>query len=369
VKDNLNIEKLFKDKFESFEGNVKPDLWANISNGISSNAAVSSGVGLGVKALIIGVSAVTVGVTAYFIGNFNEPTKQIVETIENPIHSEHDNIVNVELENKNSTTTTVIIAEKNDPVISENKAEIIHQLSNTEAINPVENSTTEATNSFSDPVEVSNTVVAESIEENNKGQNINGEEKSSEETISNPNEFDEIETFKEKIIPTGRIEFLTTQNIFEFEFRANAQNFEKITWNFGDGTVSYEENPIHIFNKVGSYIVELSINSEDNKLYTERKQIEITSTASIDNIPNVITPNGDRVNDEFVINALNIEEFSITITNQLGQTVFKSNDQNFIWNGTDMSGNNVEKTVFNYYILAIGNDGAVLKIPGQLYVR
>ena len=245
-------------------------------------------------------------------------------------------------------------------------------MSNTEVISPVEyltNTTTEAINSFSDPVEISNPTVAESTEESNTTQNINSEEKSSEEIISSPNELEEIEASKEKISPTGRIEFLTTQNIFEFEFRANAQNFEEITWNFGDGTVSNEENPIHIFNRVGSYVVELSINSEGNKLYTETKQIEITSIASINNIPNVITPNGDRINDEFVVNALNIEEFSIIITNQLGQTIFKSNDQNFIWNGTDMSGNIVEKTVFNYYIFAIGNDGAVLKIPGQLYVR
>ena len=122
MKDNLNIEKLFKDKFENFEGNVKPDIWTNIANGVSSNAVVSSSIGFGVKALIIGVSAIAVGVTVYFVSDFNQTVIQETETVENSTHIEHDDIVKIK--NINLTTTAVIIAEKNDPVILKTKLKL-----------------------------------------------------------------------------------------------------------------------------------------------------------------------------------------------------------------------------------------------------
>jgi gliding motility-associated-like protein len=370
VKDNLNIEKLFKDKFENFEGNVNPDLWTNISKGISSNAAVSSSIGLGVKALIIGVSAVTVGITAYFVGDFNQPIDQIVDntiSVEVPVSIEQ---VKAEQNIENKTTETIsIIADDNDPVIAENKAEIIEQLTNTERVEEsdvfqVNNSEEEIQESdmVSEVTELIDDVELDKVEVNN-------------ETDISPNkaisivEEDDIIELSEPIIPNGKIEYTVNSNLFKYGFKSNARSFEKISWSFGDGQISNEENPTHLYHSVGVYSVELTIVSEDNYIYSETKTIEIKTTSSIDNIPNVITPNGDRINDQFVIKTTDISEFSITITDQFGKTVFQSNDKNFIWDGNDMSGNLVEKAIYTYYILAKGNDGAILKIPGQLYVR
>jgi len=372
VKDNINIEKLFKDEFENFEGNVNPELWTNISKGVASNAAASSGIGLGVKALIIGISAITVGLTVYFVGDFNKTESQVVENIEKMSETR----INTELENEIVLPLTVIIAEDNDPVIAENKAEIIKELSNSDLEITdnvvVVNTHNDVVNSkpvVADQAISESEVIVASTEEKNTTEDQQKNDNLTEETASSTGEQNWAEPLQEEIIPTGKIETVTSQNIFKFEFNSNALNFDKITWRFGDGNVSFEENPIHIFNTIGTYVVELSIESENGKIYTETKRIEINTTAAIDNIANVITPNGDRINDEFVVNAVNVDEFSITITNQLGKTIFKSNDQNFIWDGTDLSGNSVKKAVYNYYIMAKGDDGAILKIPGQLYVR
>jgi len=375
VKDNINIDKLFKDKFENFEGNVNPELWANISKGVASNSAVSSSIGLGVKALIVGMSAITVGLTVYFVGDFNQTESQVIENIEKASETKIEDKINTELENEIVLPVTVIIAEDNDPVIAENKAEIIKELSNSDLDNSLntvsENAHTDIVNS--NPVVADQTISgsdAVTVSEETKA--IDDQQKVddlAEETASSTDEQNRVEPLQEEIIPTGKIETVTTQNIFKFEFNSNALNFDKITWSFGDGHVSFEENPTHIFNNVGTYVVELLIESENGKVYTETKRIEINTTAAIDNIANVITPNGDRINDEFVVNAVNVDEFSITITNQLGKTIFKSNDQDFVWDGTDLSGNSVKKAVYNYYIMAKGDDGAILKIPGQLYVR
>ena len=379
MKDNLNIEKLFKEKFESFEGNVKPDLWANISKGIASNTALSTGVGFGIKVLLIGASAVAVGVMVYFIGDFNQQTVKVVETdikIEQFLTKE--NLIAI-TKNIEPITTTLIIAEENDPVISENKAEIIKKLSNPIAIGSIPVNTLTDKNNNKQELQTEN-----SDSKINQVSNVDESSRiiESDENISQNTEDKIIETTSkpvsletgEPVIPEGKIEYLVSVNKFEsdsyqVEFRANARDFEKITWDFGDGNLSFKENPKHRYNSVGTYDVKLLIVSEDNYIYTETKVVEIKSSASINNIPNVITPNGDRVNDNFMIKMTNIDEFTITITNQIGVQVFQSNDQDFIWDGTDMSGNPVEKTVYTYYIFAKGNDGTILKIPGQLYVR
>lgn len=371
MKDKLNIEKLFKDKFENFEGDVKPDLWANISQGMASNAAVSSSVGLGVKALIIGVSAVAVGVSAYFIGGFNTTEKNNVASNVSVVEPSD---VQTKTDEATVKPETIIIAEANDPVISKNETEILKELIKTEVVTPVEvevdpekevkvqdknNSSTSKTDGAIDEVEA-NQETEDNAKDNSNDVVVN--------TIENSNK-DGVEKTNDKLAPSGHIDLFEGESIFEFEFSSNPQNFSKVFWDFGDGTVSYEENPTHVFSEVGSYLVELTIESISGEVHTERERIEIESICSINDIANVITPNGDGINDGFIVNAVNIEEFSITIINQAGKTIFKSNDQNFIWDGTDFSGNNVEKTVFSYYIIAKGSDGVVLKIPGQLYVR
>jgi len=376
VKDNINIEKLFKDKFENFEGNVNPDLWTNISQGVISNAAVSSCIGLGVKALIVGMSAIAVGVTVYFVGDFDKVNSQVVENVENTSEILINDKINSGLDTEIVLPVTVIIAEDNDPVIVENKAEIIKELSNSDLDNTVN---TVVENTYTDIVNTKSVVTDQAISEaeailasNEESNTIEEQQKNANTTEGTASSTDvqaKVELVQEELLPTGEIKIVSTESIFQFEFNSNAQNFDKITWSFGDGNFSFERIPTHIFNAIGTYIVELSIESENGKVYTETKQIEIITTAAIDNIANVITPNGDRINDEFVVNAVNVDEFSITITDQLGKTIFKSNVQNFIWNGTDFSGNSVKKAVYNYYIMAKGTDGVILKIPGQLYVR
>ncbi|MCL2414119.1 MAG: gliding motility-associated C-terminal domain-containing protein [Bacteroidales bacterium] len=58
-------------------------------------------------------------------------------------------------------------------------------------------------------------------------------------------------------------------------------------------------------------------------------------------IPNVFTPNGDGINDEFKINwrypLQNIVVFTIRIFNRWGNLVFESNDPNFEWDGNNQA--------------------------------
>ncbi|MDG1350073.1 MAG: gliding motility-associated C-terminal domain-containing protein, partial [Crocinitomicaceae bacterium] len=55
-------------------------------------------------------------------------------------------------------------------------------------------------------------------------------------------------------------------------------------------------------------------------------------------LPNIFTPNGDRVNDLFSIEMSEKSEFQIIVLDAKNQIVFKSNDSNFEWDGTMLSG-------------------------------
>ena len=46
------------------------------------------------------------------------------------------------------------------------------------------------------------------------------------------------------------------------------------TWNFDDGTISYEKNPTHSYEKIGIYNVTLTVTDDDNDTYSVRITIK-----------------------------------------------------------------------------------------------
>ena len=85
-------------------------------------------------------------------------------------------------------------------------------------------------------------------------------------------------------------------------------------------------------------------------------------------LPNIFTPNGDRVNDLFSIEMSEKSEFQIIVLDAKNQIVFKSNDSNFEWDGTMLSGAPAPAGNYLYYFSAkdmAGNDvtkSSMLKI-------
>jgi gliding motility-associated-like protein len=69
-------------------------------------------------------------------------------------------------------------------------------------------------------------------------------------------------------------------------------------------------------------------------------------------LPNVFTPNGDNVNDEFVSTNLNnvIQKVDMKIFNRYGQLVYETNDPAIKWNGSYKNSSNKVPTGVYYYI-------------------
>jgi len=85
----------------------------------------------------------------------------------------------------------------------------------------------------------------------------------------------------------------------------------------------------------------------------------ITMTIHVQGIdvPNVFTPNGDGVNDLFVVDNHGMETLNMLIFNRWGSKVYEWNTTQTAWDGTGLDGENVADGVYFYVLTAVGEDG------------
>ncbi|PUZ29264.1 hypothetical protein DCC81_07320 [Chitinophaga parva] len=104
-------------------------------------------------------------------------------------------------------------------------------------------------------------------------------------------------------------------------------------WSFGDGSVSEERNPVHQYNKTGTYDVCLtsfnSVGCED----TLCQKVSAIVVPLFD-VPSAFSPNGDGLNDVFRVKAFGVDKFDLKIFNRQGILVFQTNDPTIGWDGT-----------------------------------
>jgi len=108
-----------------------------------------------------------------------------------------------------------------------------------------------------------------------------------------------------------------------------------VYWDFGDSTTSTDTNPIHVYPDTGTYTVTYVVVNEEGCIDTITKQIKIIDKVII---PNVFSPNGDNINDLFVIE--NLEAFknvSLRIFNRWGRLLYQSDDYENTWNGENVT--------------------------------
>ena len=107
-------------------------------------------------------------------------------------------------------------------------------------------------------------------------------------------------------------------------------------WDFGDGTFSTHQNPKHGFPHVGNFDVLLVVTSAEGCIDSVMYTIPIFDDKLI--CPNVITPNGDGINDRFVIE--NLEYYMVrklSIYNRWGKKVYEKNNYMNDWDGQGLA--------------------------------
>ncbi|MGP8217253.1 MAG: PKD domain-containing protein, partial [Bacteroidia bacterium] len=70
-------------------------------------------------------------------------------------------------------------------------------------------------------------------------------------------------------------------------------------------------------------------------------------------VPNVFTPNGDGINDNFLIKAYGYASYSIEIYDRWGVLIYQTNTPYAPWDGRNMSGNDMPDGVYYYIIKSL----------------
>ncbi len=140
----------------------------------------------------------------------------------------------------------------------------------------------------------------------------------------------------------------------------------RYTWEFGDGSadsISFDQNPApHVYYKPGEYSVILTI--ESDKFCKASMQFDkIVVEPSELHIPNVFTPDGDGLNDIFIVESKSLRYISVGVFSQSGMQVYSfygEGEKLRQWEGWD---GNINKSslkatpgVYFYIIRAIGWD-------------
>ncbi|MBO5345996.1 MAG: gliding motility-associated C-terminal domain-containing protein [Paludibacteraceae bacterium] len=146
--------------------------------------------------------------------------------------------------------------------------------------------------------------------------------------------------------------------VVEFESRANPLDIVYYEWFICNVETpnNYQryndENLRYTFEKTGEYKVKLVATSNTCE-YTDSLNVRVLE--SYIEAPNVFTPNGDGINDEWRVAYKSIERYQCIIQNRWGRTVFKSTDPGKGWDG--MIGNRpAAEGTYYYVIVAYGTD-------------
>jgi gliding motility-associated-like protein len=112
-------------------------------------------------------------------------------------------------------------------------------------------------------------------------------------------------------------------------------------WSSGDSTNVIEKDSLGVYNVVMS---------DRNCSVTD--SIEVGDCPTIF-IPNVFTPNGDDLNDNFTMTGFGIEGFELLIFNRWGQLIYETNDITSGWDGT-VNDRNAQIDVYVFKVMYSG---------------
>ncbi len=153
-------------------------------------------------------------------------------------------------------------------------------------------------------------------------------------------------------------------------FENESENAVKYLWDFGDGFRSTEKSPLHEYRRVGSFWVTLYATDEAGCTDTAFKGPFIVREPEMCELPNVFTPNGDGINDFFIVDdakcifPLNANLGSlpvhIAVRDRWGYVVFSRETKR--WDGRTENGKDCPGGVY-YYTVTIGRDAPAERNP------
>ncbi len=118
------------------------------------------------------------------------------------------------------------------------------------------------------------------------------------------------------------------------QFFSNATgDYENIVWDFGDGTFSNEENPIHTYAIEKEYIVKLTVTYPFGCVYVLTISL-LVEKGYLLVIPSAFTPNNDGVNDTFRPVTKYLKKVQMDVYDSWGSMIYSETGEVLVgWNG------------------------------------
>lgn len=144
-------------------------------------------------------------------------------------------------------------------------------------------------------------------------------------------------------VPTANFTADVTEGnpILGVTFTNTSTNATGYIWDFGNGsnpiTTGSNANQNGTFTNPGVYTVELTA-TNGNCTDSFTMPITVLGFPGVEiHIPNVFTPDNNKVNDEFFIDVKNGKTIAVVIYNRWGNVMYQINDFKDKWNGGDAS--------------------------------
>lgn len=146
----------------------------------------------------------------------------------------------------------------------------------------------------------------------------------------------------------------------------NSLNANTFFWDFGDGNVSQETNPSHLYTRPGEYQITLIADNDgtcpDTVVSENVKALDYRVF-----IPSSFSPNGDDINDQFTFQASSIARLVLVIWNRNGREVFRTTELEDSWDGT-FNGVPVPEGVYSYRFAGITFEGTRVERAGTVTI-
>jgi gliding motility-associated-like protein len=127
-----------------------------------------------------------------------------------------------------------------------------------------------------------------------------------------------------------------------------------INWNIPNVISSTENSFSHVFDNGGEYIATYTMTGSNGCVFESVLPVIVTPKVELPElaIPNVITMNGDNINDELRINPIfeNCFTYEINIFNRWGHLVYKMSSSQDAFKGVDLGGRELVEGVYFYHM-------------------
>lgn len=139
-------------------------------------------------------------------------------------------------------------------------------------------------------------------------------------------------------------------------------------WVFGDGTGTSQPDPSHIFNNGGTYTVVLTVTDATSGCMDTASVIIKVDDDLVVVVPNVFTPNGDGVNDQFHLQTSGAKSAEGYIYNRWGQLLFSWDALNSAWDGKAADGQTCPDATYYYLIKVVDKKDKEHLFPGYVLI-